>query len=698
MRFNRCGSCDATLPVLEFSDEKRGDFEWIQAYKSSDLSEVHPGIAQNKFPPKNRESKFREELERRKPEYTIHEPYKIYCGTWNVNLNAPGEELSLREWLATTEDAPDIYAIGLQEIDMSPETIFRGETRPDYNWIAKIMDGLHPADAYEELMTVRLVGMMLTIAIKKSLRSSISKCCSASVGTGTLKFGNKGGVGVSFHINETVMCFVNSHLAAHVQEFERRNEDHDEILRRMVFSDGFRQRTINEHHQVFWIGDLNYRLTKTDDDGIRTFCDYEKIFFLDQLYIQHVQDKRVFREFQEGKIMFRPTYKYDPGTDEWDSSEKNRAPAWCDRILWKGKRIEQVAYKSVMGLRMSDHKPVYGVFIAYILTRDEQKYKKVHEEVLKTVDKYENDNQPQITVAETDLDFGTIRFHEHYSRELLVANNCHLPVHFQFRSKDDSGTCVCEDWINISHLKGELITGNSMSIRIDIFIDETAAAKIIRRLKDSSPGVKVPLDILVLHVENGRDIFITIFGEYQPSVFGLRLATLMKLNKPLMEFSLKELVAIDDDIHNTIPYHKDARAPREIWLLTDYIFRHGLSSRDLFTIQRKQKLSPVICAIRDWLDAWSTEPFPGSPQTAAEALLKVLESLPEPLVTIQERDLTIYASYFERCRELVQNKMPLLNRKIFLYIIMFLKEIQKNYAANGLDDRTLGKKLEVCEI
>jgi inositol polyphosphate 5-phosphatase INPP5B/F len=609
-----------------------------------------------------------------------------------VNLQIPAEELSLREWLATSEDAPDIYAIGLQEIDMSAETIFRGETRPDYNWIAKIMEGLHPGDTYEELTTVRLVGMMLTVAVKKSLRSSISKISTNVVGTGTLKFGNKGGVGVSFQINETLMCFVNSHLAAHVQEFERRNEDHDEIIRRMTFNDGFRSRTILEHNQVFWLGDLNYRLTKTDDEQIRSFCAYEKVFYLDQLYVQKVQDKRVFRDFQEGKITFRPTYKYDPGTDDWDSSEKNRAPAWCDRILWKGTRIEQIAYKSVMELRMSDHKPVYGIFIAYILTRDDQKFKKIHEEVLKTVDKYENDNQPQITVAETDLDFGVIRFHELYSRELLVANNCHLPVHFQFRSKDDSGSGVCEDWIKISHLKGELITGNSLSIRIDIFIDESAASKIIRRLRDSVPGVKVPLDILVLHVENGRDIFITVFGEYQPSVFGLRLDTMMKLEKPLIEYTLKELVAIDDDVNNKIAYHKDARAPREIWLLTDYLYRNGLTIQQLFTIQRRHKLSPRICAIRDWLDAWSTEPFPGTPQSAAEALLKVLESLPEPLVTIQERELSIYASYFERCRELVQNKMPLLNRKIFLYIIMFLKEIQMNYVSNGLDDRTLGKK------
>ncbi|KAL7033635.1 hypothetical protein ACKWTF_007654 [Chironomus riparius] len=659
--------------IQEYTEEN-GDFSWLQAYKSSDFTEIDYNIASNKFPPKNRESKFREELERRKPEYTMYEPYKVYCATWNVNLNQPVEDLSLRELLFTTNDAPDIYCIGLQEIDMSAETIIKSETRPDYNWIAKILEGAHPSDIYEELVTVRLVGMMLTILVKKSIRSSISKICTSMVGTGTLKFGNKGGVGASFQLNETCLCFVNSHLAAHVQEFERRNEDHDEILRRMQFNDGFKSRNILEHDQIFWIGDLNYRITIADDDQIKMFCSYDKWFYFDQLHIEK-QKKRVFRDFQEGKITFKATYKYDPGTDEWDSSEKSRAPAWCDRIFWKGSRIEQLAYNSIMQLRMSDHKPVYGVFISYILTRDEQKFKKIHEEVLKTVDKFENDNQPQLVVAETDLDFGIIQYHEHYSRELLVANNCHLPAHFKFLPKSSDNQRnerekVCEDWIKISHPK---------------------APEIMKKLCDAKTGVKGPLDILVLHIENGRDIFITIFGEYQPSVFGLRLDTLMKLNKPVLEYSLKELNEIECDVNNLIPFYNSAKGPREIYLMIDYLYRNGLNIPHLFHVLRKHRLSPRICAIRDWLDTWSVEPFPGTPQTAAEVLLKIFESSPEPLVTITERELSIYLPNFERCRELVQNKIPLLNRKIFLYLIMFLKEIQRNYMTNGMDDRSIAK-------
>lgn len=36
-----------------------------------------------------------------------------------------------------------------------------------------------------------------------------------------------------------------------------------------------------------------------------------------------------------------------------------------------------------------------------VKTKDEQKYKRVHEEVLKKMDKYENDNQPQVSFALT---------------------------------------------------------------------------------------------------------------------------------------------------------------------------------------------------------------------------------------------------------------------------------------------------------
>lgn len=41
-------------------------------------------------------------------------------------------------------------------------------------------------------------------------------------------------------------------------------------------------------------------------------------FFYPQL-LQGQKDGKCFEKFQEGELTFPPTYKYNPGTDQWDT-------------------------------------------------------------------------------------------------------------------------------------------------------------------------------------------------------------------------------------------------------------------------------------------------------------------------------------------------------------------------------------------
>ena len=118
------------------------------------------------------------------------------------------------------------------------------------------------------------------------------------------------------------------------------------------------------------MGDLNYRiqtsieLTTEIIKGLADLYQFNKLLQHDQLQQQQRRGE-AFTHFKEPPIDFKPTYKFDPKTNSWDSSEKNTAPAWCDRILYYCDdmgHIKNLSYLSHPEMIISDHKPVSATF------------------------------------------------------------------------------------------------------------------------------------------------------------------------------------------------------------------------------------------------------------------------------------------------------------------------------------------------
>ena len=82
----------------------------------------------------------------------------------------------------------------------------------------------------------------------------------------------------------------------------------------------------------------------------------------DQLFVERFRH-RVLDKFEEGNILFAPTYKFVTRTR--GQYAKKRVPGWTDRILAKIKTVpvfEQLSYDSNNNYLLSDHRPVFAQY------------------------------------------------------------------------------------------------------------------------------------------------------------------------------------------------------------------------------------------------------------------------------------------------------------------------------------------------
>jgi phosphatidylinositol-bisphosphatase len=78
---------------------------------------------------------------------------------------------------------------------------------------------------------------MLSVFVKSERLNSIASVRSQTAGVGVMGvMGNKGGAAIRFRLNDTTICMVAAHLAAHRDNIAGRNADFANILLKTRFS------------------------------------------------------------------------------------------------------------------------------------------------------------------------------------------------------------------------------------------------------------------------------------------------------------------------------------------------------------------------------------------------------------------------------------------------------------------------------
>ncbi|XP_019401416.1 PREDICTED: inositol polyphosphate 5-phosphatase K isoform X2 [Crocodylus porosus] len=306
---------------------------------------------------------------------------RLHIVTWNVGTASPPPDVTDLLQLSSQAVDMDMYVIGLQEVN-SKIVNFLSDMAFDDPWSTFFMDVLSPL-GYIKLSAIRMQGLLLLVFVKHAHVPFIRDIHTHYTRTGLYGYwGNKGGVTIRLSLYGHTICFINCHLPAHIENTDQRLDNCEKILEMQQF-EGENVPGVLDHDLLFWFGDLNFRIADHGMHFVRESinkCRYNLLWEKDQLNMAKKKES-FLKEFMEGPLQFKPTYKFDLYTDVYDTSGKKRKPAWTDRILWRVKNLcsyvlkegelpqkEQAVsvtlknYISHMSYGISDHKPVTGTF------------------------------------------------------------------------------------------------------------------------------------------------------------------------------------------------------------------------------------------------------------------------------------------------------------------------------------------------
>lgn len=670
--------------------------------------------------------------------------------------------MELNTWLAdelSHNNSPDVYALGFQEVQpLSGLSVVSTDESRGAAWREAVETAVTKVGSYVTIGARQMIGVFLIVLVKKKHCPFVQNVALVEAGTGFMRTGgNKGGVSCRFVLYDKTVCCVSSHLAAHDYNLERRNQDFHDVIRKSVFEIDFPEKSpfsyrdpvingdvaeqdagdyaeptlINllEHDVVLWIGDLNYRIDELPVErvcGLIDDANWAELAKFDQL-INVMEGGEAFQGFEELRLEFAPTYKYDAfGTGyeiDDEDGELKRKPAWTDRVLWRD-RIRSSSRSSADpemlnmrnlkgtaesgGLRAnnyrrheilsSDHRPVSAMFDIDVSIIDTARRNKTVERIHMNLRKQQNLLRPRLSLSAMTVNFGKVEFNKVVDAPfpVVVRNLGHVPIAISIRKENIPG------WLQVGD------TGGGMAFTLAPFQEQFIKFRV--HVQPGS-GVSTRLNMgsekvmtgLPLSIHGKSDAFITVFGDYKPTCFGNTIAHLAGHPKPFLISTGEQNVPSNMAEPSRASYASRALpVPKEIHLLISFLVR-GCPLQPSFSskaaVQTSNALSDTCPAhtnkqlfleecedaevelVRRHLDEGNQIPNGTSVSAVASCLIALLDSLEEPLIPYACYDACIALAYqgefaledVELTLQRAKARAPVYNT--IVYLSAFLNEL-----------------------
>lgn len=311
----------------------------------------------------------------------------------------------------------------------------------------------------------------------------------------------------------------------------------------VVYKEGIRNVEL-----LVWAGDFNYRI-----DGpyelVREAAqasDLGPLIAADQLMNEY-KEGRVFKGLKEGLITFRPTYKFDKGDPNpvaYDSSEKRRVPAWCDRIFFRGTppfplplvedphasspapdelRVEALQYGCWPYVNESDHKPVFAILEADLPVTDQHRKRRACSELLERcaaaaaavnededgIGKDKDDDGIGISVSSTEVKLHPVHLP---SQGIVLQNKGRFPTPYTVVAlKPDSNDITASAvTVDVYPYSGVIPARGQLTLHFIASLDQSAflpAGNALRRYRIETENTVFQITTVVLQEFAYRDNF-----------------------------------------------------------------------------------------------------------------------------------------------------------------------------------------------